>query len=639
MPEPRIEVDLDAISHNVAELRRIVGVPVLAVIKANAYGHGTLAVARAALAGGADALGVVDIAEGLRLRAAGIDGPILSWMHSPTTDWIAAIEADIDVGVSSIEQIELLGAAAAFADRPARIHIKVDTGLSRNGAHERDWGAMFASIHEISARGHGVFAGLFSHFAGTSSESDHRQIDAFERARVAAAARGVTPERCHLGASAGALDYPEARYDMVRLGIAMYGLTPYAPDTQPAADLRPALRLVAPIVRDATGARVELGTVDGLPPLDAHAAACIRLVDDLGRRWRLGPVGTVATCVEPIAPEAGRESRLEGAAQPEDESQPGREQGAENGMTDAPGRVATEVTLIGTGTDGDASGADHWAATAGTIGYEIVTRLVARLDRRDAATGVPVPQSPVRPPRKARGLLAPRRSLTIDVETLLAALHEQAAGGHGEFDVSADAYGLGLGVVAPLAGTAGLDLVVRTGADAERAAAVGFMTRVDPTASDASREAYGFEGTGCTRLVTELVHVKRVAAGAGVSYGHEFVATGPTTLGLVPLGYADALPRRMTGHTSMRVDAESPFDSSAPREAAHFPLVGRVAMDQVVLDLGDTEAWTGAVVVVFGHEPGDPRLADVAAWAGVEPCAFVAALGPRIQRVPIGVVS
>ncbi|GGA63504.1 hypothetical protein GCM10011490_12670 [Pseudoclavibacter endophyticus] len=609
MTVPRIEVDLAAVRHNVATVKRTVATPIMAVVKAGGYGHGALAVARAALDGGAEALGVADIAEALSLRNAGIDAPMLAWLHGPSTDWLAAIEADVDVAVSSIEQLQLFAAVAERAGRPARVQVKLDTGLGRNGANERDWGAILAHVRELEIAGVARFAGLFSHLSGASRDADLRQVEAFERARAIARAQGVEPERYHLGATAGGLDLPEARYDLVRLGISMYGLTPHAPDTPSGLGLRPGLRLVAPLARDAAGWFVEVGAADGLPPLDAGAAAPLRLEGGDGRSWRLLSVGDVTTRVEPV---------------------PG---------ADAEIAPAGSITLFGAP---DASrrttSADEWALAAGTIGYEIVTRLSPRLERRDAATGGTLETAPCEPRRTTRGLVAPRRTLTIDAVQLRASIAELADAGVRTLDVSADAYGIGLETIAAIAADEGVDLVVRTAADAERAAAGGHAVRHDPDAPDVARAAYGFRGgaSGCLRLTSELVHVKWVEPGTGVSYGHEFVTAAPTALGLVPIGYADALPRRVAGAASVRVIGEAPFRRGQLSPSDRVPIVGRVAMDQVVVDLGDTEAWVGSPVVVFGTDAADPPLAEVAAWAGVSPAAFVAAIGPRVERVVIG---
>src|SRR3712207_884357 len=133
-------VDLAAIRRNVRRLREIAGTPhAMAVVKADGYGHGSVPVARAALAGGADWLGVVDIAEALRLRDAGIDAPLLCWLHAADADFGAALDASIDVGVSSRKQLNAVAAAARDRGLVAAVHVKVDTGLGRNGVPESEW--------------------------------------------------------------------------------------------------------------------------------------------------------------------------------------------------------------------------------------------------------------------------------------------------------------------------------------------------------------------------------------------------------------------------------------------------------------------------------------------------------------------
>lgn len=741
MSSPRLEVRLDAIRHNLRTVGQAVDRPLLAVVKADAYGHGAVPVARAAVEAGAQLLGVVDLAEALALRDAGITARILAWLHGPATDWRPALEAGIEVGVSAIAQLELLAAAAAGTGVTAQVHLKVDTGLGRNGAQERDWPWLLDRLAQLQQRGTVRVRGLFSHLGGAGREADFAQLAAFERARAAAARRGLRTELLHLAATAAALELPEARLDLVRLGIGLYGLTPYSPGTPPGLPLRPALRLLAPVRWRGARAVAEIGHADGLPPLrpDARLAA----VDEAGWVWRILRVEDAET---ELVPPAGF----------------------------GPG-VSTELVLIGDGGDAAAT-VDDWAGAAGTISYEITTRLGARLPRialdeagpaagLAAAAGpapvpVPVPlpdpapfSEPVRaplleaetdrapvtaglprsrpalasafalasaselvpvsapeleslpgpvsvsdpvlgpahvpgpvpgstpdvsgpapgpapvlgsthvpgpgsapvpgsaltpapaspaaaparvpiPPRRWRS--APLRQARIDLPRVRLLLEQAAGDGEHSVDLSADAYGHGLALLLPLVREIGLRPLGRTEADLHRLQAAGAEDAVlDPAAGPRTRLAYDFEGRGVLRLVTELVHVKRVEAGQAVSYGYEWIAPAPVTLGLVPLGYGDGLLRRIGGRARLRFPGEPPFgrDGGTEREQRR-PIVGRVAMDQVVLELGDLEAWAGLPVIVFGGEDGDPRLSELAAWSGLSPAAVTASLGSRIRRLP-----
>ena len=278
-------IDLDAVSANIRHLRELVGTAALvAVVKADGYGHGAVPVARAALAGGADWLGMADIPEALALRDAGIDAPLLCWLHGPGADFGAAVERRIDLGVSSPAQLAEI--ADAVGTVPAQVHLKLDTGLSRNGIAEADWEATFRRARELEQAGVVRVRGIFSHLSNASAGRRPR------RARASSAAgspslttAGLRPELIHLAATAAAIDVPESRFNTVRLGIGIYGLSPF--DDRSSADLglRPAMTLrgqVAAVRRvpagrgsptttptappsESTLALVPLGYADGMP--------------------------------------------------------------------------------------------------------------------------------------------------------------------------------------------------------------------------------------------------------------------------------------------------------------------------------------------------------------------------------------
>ncbi|MDR7233340.1 tRNA (adenosine(37)-N6)-threonylcarbamoyltransferase complex ATPase subunit type 1 TsaE [Agrococcus sp. BE272] len=437
----RIEVDTAAIAANVRALAARAATPVCGVVKADGYGHGAVASARAMLDGGAAMLGVVDLAEALQLRAAGIDAPILAWLHGPGVDFSLAARHGVDVAVSSIAQLEAAAAAGAV------IHLKLDTGLGRNGIARGDRSAAIARAIALAADGARI-RGAMSHLAGTSREADLAQVRDFASALAEAEPLGL--ELRHLASSAAAIGLPEARFDLVRIGMAAYGVDPSGPGAGDGSEaaalgLRPAMRASAAFVDGVA----EVGLDDGLLPA---VGAPVLLGGELAH---VAAVGARSLRIEP--PRTG------------------------------------DGVLWGDPAAGEPS-ADAWARAARTITYEVVTRMGAA--GRGAGVVAAGPET------------APRRVLEL-----------------------------------------GLDGEPR-------------------------------------RLVGELVGVKRVEPGLGVSYGGEYVTPSATTLALVGLGYADGVTRSATGRPAV-----------VAGDGAH-PIRGRVAMDQVVLDVGDRPARVGDPVVL-----------------------------------------
>lgn len=369
-------VDLGAITRNVEHLRSTIGTPhTMAVVKANGYGHGAIESARAALAGGADWLGVADIDEALALRAAGIDAPVLAWLHAPDADFAPAIAAGIDIGVSSLQQLEAVADAAArvsgtrrdavqASGAQASVQLKLETGLSRNGASEPEWQALFARARELEQAGALAVRGIFSHLANTSPEEDALAADRFDRGIAAVRAARLTPQLLHLAASAAALRLPRTRYTMVRLGISIYGLSPFEDCTSAELGLTPAMTLrgrIAAVRRvpansgvsygytyrtsdETTLVLVPLGYADGVPRAASNAAP----VTINGVRAQVS--GRIA--MDQFVVDVG-DSRVE---------------------------VGNEAVLFGDPATGVPS-ADDWALAAGTINYEVVTRIGPRVPR------------------------------------------------------------------------------------------------------------------------------------------------------------------------------------------------------------------------------------------------------------------
>ncbi len=354
------QIDLEALASNLAVVREIVAPSlVMGVVKADAYGHGVALVAPALADAGIDWLGVADISEALALRAAGVRTPVLAWLHGHATDFRPALEAGVDLGISSLDQLE----RAAAAGR-AVVHLKVDSGLSRNGIAPGDWAAVFdrAAVLEAS---HGIrVRGIFSHLSNASSVDDARQLGVFEQAVAQARAAGLDPELRHLAATQAAIEQPAMRLELVRVGIGLYGLPPAPSVTSAALGLRPVMQLrgsVAAVRRvpagtgvsygythrtehETTLALVPLGYADGVP----RAASSRAAVSINGQRCPV--VGRIA--MDQFLVDAG----------------------------ELPVRVGDEVVLWGDPADGVPS-AEEWASAADTINYEIVTRVGPRVAR------------------------------------------------------------------------------------------------------------------------------------------------------------------------------------------------------------------------------------------------------------------
>ena len=368
-------VDLDAVRANVATLvDRTAPAQVMAVVKADGYGHGMVPVARAARAGGAAWLGVAFLEEALALRASGDTGRVLSWLAVPGEDFAPAVDAGIDLTASSVAQVQEVAAAARRVGRPALLQLKVDTGLSRGGATAADWPAVVAAAVAAEEAGAVQVTGLWSHLA-CSDEPDHpandEQEEAFRAALQVARVGGLSPQLLHLGNSAAALLRPSARFDLVRCGLATYGLSP-APTVATAGDLglvpamtaRARLALVKPVPtgagvsyghsyrteRATTLALVPVGYGEGVPRAASSRAPV--LVGD--RRHRIA--GRV--CMDQFVVD------LEGST----------------------AAAGDEVVLFGPGTGGEPT-AQEWADACGTISYEIVTRIGGRFVRRYVGEG------------------------------------------------------------------------------------------------------------------------------------------------------------------------------------------------------------------------------------------------------------
>lgn len=368
MPHAELVVDLDAVESNVRTLAARTDAAVMVVVKADGYGHGMVPAARAALAGGATWLGVANLDEALALRAAGIDAPVLAWLWTlDEADALReAIAAGVDIGLGTVAQLRAVEAAAA-ASATARVHLKVDTGLSRGGATAADWPALVEAAAKAQTVGTVEVTGVWSHLARADEpatpdavDTTAAQLAALTDAVDIARAAGLEPRWRHLANSAGLLTAPDTHLDLVRVGIAAYGLDPVEGGT-PGLTLRPAMTLrarVANVKRVPAGAGISYGHTHVTTAPTTLALVPVGYADGVPRagsdRLPVAIAGhelTVAgrVCMDQVVVDVG----------------------------DLDVREDDEVVLFGAG----GPGAGRWAELTGTIHYEIVTRIGPRVPR------------------------------------------------------------------------------------------------------------------------------------------------------------------------------------------------------------------------------------------------------------------
>lgn len=382
-------IDLDAVEHNVRRIRQLLGERTLiAVVKADAYGHGAVSVARSALAAGADRLGVVHVKEAHALRVAGITAPLIAWLHTPRTDFALAVRDGLELGFSSCWELDALAAAheAEGATEPVTLHLKVDTGLGRNGCTLAELPAVASRARELELAGKARVEGLFTHLAVADEPTRPEtagQVGVFATALTTVQDAGLTPTLRHLANSpatfsAGELDATApgtaASYlqDAARVGLGLYGLSPLPGKTSADLGLKPVMHLQTFISavkevpagqgvsyglnyvtdRPTTLALIPVGYADGIP----RAAT--------GGPVRLYPAGAPAATYR----EVGRIAMDQLVV---DLGKPG--------LSDpALGYLGAPAVLFGTGTNPPV---EEWADAAGTINYEIVTRISPRVTR------------------------------------------------------------------------------------------------------------------------------------------------------------------------------------------------------------------------------------------------------------------
>jgi alanine racemase len=358
MGQAEVRVDLEAIRSNLIRLRQGTQAEVMAVVKGDGYGHGLVASARAAVQGGATWLGACTLDEALELRRAGLTVPVLAWLLAPGLPLHLAVEASVDLSASSTGLLGEIVAAARRTGHTARLHLKLDTGLSRGGATAVEWTELCEAAAKFRADGAVEVVGIWSHLVH-ADVPDHvttdAQLAAFTEGLEVARRFDIRPAYRHLANSAATLTRPDTHFDLVRPGIATYGLSPV-----PGRDfgLRPAMSVRATVVqtkrvpdgqgisyghtytttRPTTVALVPLGYADGVP----------RAASNVGPVRLAGANRTIAgrVCMDQIVV----------------------------ACDDDPVAAGDVAVLFGPGDDGEPT-AEDWAEATGTISYEIVTRM------------------------------------------------------------------------------------------------------------------------------------------------------------------------------------------------------------------------------------------------------------------------
>ena len=357
-----VEVNLNAISNNIKLVKSKTQAQILAVVKADAYGHGLIPVAKCAVDAGATWLGVALLEEAILLREAGIKVPIISWLTPPSSDFKQAIELDIDLAIPSLKHLEVIVAAGKALGKKPRVHIEVDTGMTRGGLLG-EWPEFL-----IAAKGADIeVVGFWSHFARADEPDEfanQSQMLEFESKLAELIATGITPKYIHLANSAATLTNPNSHKNIVRLGIAMYGLSPDVNtlgssqnlELEPAMTLKAEIHLVKRVPggspvgyggtqttsRDTKLAIITMGYSDGIPRNASSAAG----VFAAGRKAAI--IGRVS--MDQFVVDLGADSNA----------------------------VAGEMVEV-FGANGYSI--DDWAAASGTINYEIVTRIASRVPR------------------------------------------------------------------------------------------------------------------------------------------------------------------------------------------------------------------------------------------------------------------
>ena len=360
-------INLDAIAKNISLIAEKTNSDLLAVVKADAYGHGLIPVAKTAKSAGANWLGTALLEEALSLRAAGIEGPIIAWLTPPGEDFVAALQNQIDLSISSVETLQEILRAAKQTQIKPRLHVEIDTGMTRGGIRD-NFSQIISSL--VAEKSNFEFVGLWSHFARADEPNENftkLQLEKFDEVSKLFEENGLIAQIKHISNSAASLNFKSAHKNLIRWGIGMYGLSPDVTqmgDSKklgliPAMQVKSKLQLVKSV---AAGAQVgygglgkvnqetkigvvSMGYADGIPRISSNKAGIF--VD--GKRAPL--LGRVS--MDQFVVDLGINSKA---------------------------KTGDEVIVFGAGNLGEYT-VDEWAVAAGTINYEIVTRIGVRVPR------------------------------------------------------------------------------------------------------------------------------------------------------------------------------------------------------------------------------------------------------------------
>jgi alanine racemase len=369
MSRASAEVNLLAVADNLSLIKSKTDAQVLAVVKADAYGHGLLAVGKAAADAGADWLGTALLEEGIALRKSGVKIPIISWLTPMGEDFKTAINLDIDLSISSVELLSEVVAAAKAINKIPRVHIEVDTGMSRGGVGD-DWQLFLDQLIKALKSNEINVVGIWSHFA-RADEPDEKmnkeQLATFEDRVKSLAMAGISPEFIHIANSAASLTNKSAHKNIIRWGIGLYGLSP---DINNLGDskslkLKPAMKLKAKLHLVKTvkaGASVGYGGTATTKSDTKLGVVTLGYADGVPRNAN-NLAGVFAAGIR--APLIGRVSM---------------DQFVVDLGINSLAKTGDEVIVFGDGGSGEYT-ADEWAKASGTINYEIVTRIGSRVPR------------------------------------------------------------------------------------------------------------------------------------------------------------------------------------------------------------------------------------------------------------------
>lgn len=359
-----IEVNLEAIASNYKKLKSLTDAKVMAIVKADAFGHGMIEVSRKLESIGVDMLATADLDEAEAIRDAGIKSPLLAWLHGKQTNFESAITKDIQIGLSTVAGLERVEQAARAVSGKAKVHLKVDSGLGRNGAALKDWPSVVQKAVELESAGLIELIGVFSHLSGTSEKDDAEQLEVFLDAVKSAESFGAKFQLRHLAASAATLGQKPAHLDMVRVGIALYGLDPNPHLKASDFGLVPAMRVTSEVVsvkqvpsghgvsygylhrtsEPSSLVLVPFGYAEGMPRVATGRASVLLN----GKRYPI----LARIAMDQFVLDIGN-----------DEVQ-----------------VGDEVVIFGDGSKGEPT-AEELALASETINYEIVTRIGGRAKR------------------------------------------------------------------------------------------------------------------------------------------------------------------------------------------------------------------------------------------------------------------